>query len=1529
MKTILGLDLGTNSIGWAVVKENKSQLTGIEDAGSRIIPMDAGAMGAFDSGDSISQTAQRTSYRSKRHLIERTILRRERLHRVLRIMNFLPKHYSEHIDRYGKFIKNSEPKLAWKKSKSGKYDFIFIDSFYEMLELFKDSHPEIYSSRKVPVDWTIYYLRKKALTRKISKEELSWILLNFNQKRGYYQLRGEADDTFTGKREEYKKLTIESVEDSGDKKGKSTWYNVTLSNGFVYKKCSDKPLDWVGKEKEFIITYNVETDGSIKKDKDGKEKYSIRMPKEDDWNLLKKKTETDIEDSQKNLGEFIFDNILSQPDQKIIGKLVRTIERRYYKQELMAILRKQKEFHPELNDEQLYKKCVDTLYAHNETYSVSISNRDFTYLFVDDIIFYQRPLKSRKHNVSNCPFEERYYIDKEKNEKICVPVKCIHKSHPVFQEFRLWQFVQNLKIYRNDGTNTDVTHEFFQDYNDIAKIYEWLNERNEIDQKGFLKEYLNLKRPQEYRWNYVEDKKYPCNRTRFAIASKFSNEEKKKLTPELLTKIWHLLYSVSTQEEINSVFTEDKLGENGLYYELRQNFSEESIQKLKTVKFDDDDYGAYSEKATRKLLAIMRAGKYWHEDMIDSCTCGRIEKLLSGEFDKNINNRVREKVKNFSAISDFQGLPLWLAIAIVYDEKPKDKWDSPKDIDNYLKSFRQHSLRNPVVEQIVTETLRIVREIWKKHNTIDEIHIELGREIKSTKEQRIRMTRSITENERTNERIRTLLKEFMDPEYGIDGVRPYSHSQHELLKIYEEGALYKRDYDNTIPEERKEEIRTISRKFSESDNAKRPTKREILKYKLWLDQNYISPYTGQPIPLSKLFTREYEIEHIIPQSRYFDDSFNNKVICETEVNKLKDNQLGFEFIRNHRGEIVTLNNKKKVVILDVDQYKENIRKQYYANKIKLRNLLLDDIPDEFINRQMNDSRYIAKFITALLSNIVREEIAPGEFEPESTSKNIIVCNGQITTRLKQDWGISNVWNQIVIPRFERMNNICETNEFTCLNSEGHLIPAQIRGLNKKRIDHRHHAMDAIVIACATREHVNLLSNEAAKSGSKEMHYALSHKLRRYESVIINGKKRYVAKEFIAPWATFQKDMKIALDNIIISFKQNLRVINKTVNYYCSYYDEQGNLRLDKNGKPRKEYIAQERNSNWWAIRKSLHKEMFYGKVALRKSRKVRLCKAIQNPELIVDKDLKKEILRLLSLGYDEKGIKKYFNEGANKDIWAEVNFNKIECYYFTDNTFAIRKPVGELQDIAKGKTAKEIFENSVNWITESITDTGIQKILIRHLQNNDGDPKVAFSPDGIEKMNENIRMLNHGNEHKPIYKVRVYEAGNRFPLGERGNKCLKYVETAKGTNLYFGIYVDKNNARFYDTISLNKAIDRMKRGESPVPEITEDGKKLLFYLSPNDLVYLPDREEIKNGWIENINNERIYKMVSCTGNELYCIPSYIASPIMQTKELGSNNKAQKAWTDEMIKEICIPLKVNRLGHLMCIGKEYLPKVDVI
>lgn len=1489
MKRILGLDLGTNSIGWALVnaKVDESgieELCSIESAGSRIIPMDSSILGDFDRGNSISQTAERTRLRGIRHLLERCLLRRERLHRVLDILNFLPSHYSQALTRYGQIKDGEEPKLAWRKNTIGKYEFLFVDSFNEMLSDFRKVHPELVG-QKIPYDWTIYYLRKKALTQKISKEELAWVLLNFNQKRGYYQLRGEEEDSTDNKKVEYVALKVVKVEDTGEKRGKDVWYNVHLENGWIYRRTSNIPLDWVGKTKEFIVTTELNEDGTEKKDKEGNIKRSFRSPKEDDWILIKERTQSEIEHSGKTVGTYIYDSILQHPNQKVRGKLVRTIERKFYKEELRQILDKQTEFHPELQNDELYKVCIEELYPTNVAYRLSITNRNFTYLFVNDILFYQRPLKTKKSLIANCSYEEHVVTDKTIGEEKKYGVKCIAKSHPLYQEFRLWQFLSNLRIYKKGlAEDVDVTRDFLKTEDDYVALFDWINNKKSINQKSFLKyPTFGLKKDADkYRWNYVEDKDYPCNETRAQLSAYLSKAGVSLdfLTMETEERLWHLLYSIDDKQTLIKA-----LNKFSATYSLKESFAE-TFQKIPPFK---KEYGAYSAKAIKKLLPLMRMGKYWTEAAIDDNTRSRIEKIITGEYDEKIKNRVREKAITFTGISDFKGLPLWLACYIVYDRhsEAKDiaKWETPSDLQKYLDSFKQHSLRNPIVEQVITETMRTVRDIWIQYGKIDEIHVELGREMKNPADKRRKMTQQISDNENANLRIKALLMEFANPEFEIENVRPYSPSQQDILRIYEEGVLGSVE---NIPED----IENVLKKFKESDVKKRPTRSEVLRYKLWLEQKYRSPYTGQPIPLAKLFTPAYEIEHIIPQSRYFDDSFSNKVICESEINKLKDNKLGFEFIKKHHGEKIELSLGKSVKIFTEDEYEQFVKDHYSRNRAKMRKLLMDSIPEEFIARQLNDSRYISKVVKGLLSNIVREED-----EEEAISKNVIVCTGGVTDRLKKDWGINDIWNKIILPRFLRLNEMTGTNQFTTITSNGHKVPSMPldfqKGFNKKRIDHRHHAMDAIIIACANRNIVNYLNNESASTRSKTSRYDLQTLLCDKVKTDMNGNYKWMIKK---PWETYTQDLYHVLEDIIVSFKQNLRVINKASNMYT---------RTEKRGK----IIAKQEGTNW-AIRKPMHKDTVFGEVNLRKIKTVSLNEAIKNPSRIVVKDFKEKLCALLQEGYDTKRIKKYFED--NKDVWQDINLSKIAVYYFTKETndrfFATRKPL----DVSFNKKK----------IEESVTDTGIQKILLRHLELKGDNPELAFSADGIDEMNRNIVELNGGVYHKPILKVRVYEKADKFAIGAKGNKSSKFVEAAKGTNLYFAIYENDiineltgkiTKKRTYATIPLNVVIERLKQGLSPAPE-DENGNEPKFVLSPNDLVYVPRlNEEAK------LNKKHIYKIVSFTGNRLYGVPYSVANYIVDKTEYSQLNKVE--FTDEKvsIKEVCVPVKVDRLGNIIKIG----------
>lgn len=1478
-KTILGLDLGSNSIGWALIQQDFENKHGkILGMGSRIIPMDQKILGDFGIGNSVSQTAERTGYRGVRRLRERHLLRRERLHRVLHLLGFLPEHYDAQIDftkRFGKFVPEAEPKLAY--SKNG---FLFQTSFYEMLEAFKKSQPEFLKDKHgndclIPYDWTIYYLRKKALTQKIEKEELAWIILNFNQKRGYYQLRGEDFDEEKDKI--FVRLKVADVVNSGEKVRGNNLFDVYFENGWKYDRQVVKTEDWIDKTKEFIVTESILKNGETKR-------TFKAVDSEKDWIAIKTKTEQEIDTSHKTVGTYIFDNLLLNPKQKIKGKLVRTIERKFYKDELKQILTKQKEFHSELQDENLLMDCVRELYRNNEQHQQMLSAKDFVHLILEDILFYQRPLRSQKSSIGNCSLESRKYKDKDGNE-VVQPLKVISKSNPYYQEFRLLQWLQNLVVYRKED-DVYVTNEFLTNQNDWEELLEFLNTKKEIDQKQLieflLKRKLDIKKvpkteTEKYRWNYVEDKTYPCNETRYLIQSRLDKTE--NVPADFLNfdnemALWHIIYSVNDKIEY-----EKALKKFAKKHNLNVESFFENFRKFPPFK---SDYGSFSEKAIKQLLPLMRFGKFWNWKGIQQGSKDRIEKIITGEYDENIKNRVREKAERFQlkTENDFQGLPLWLAQYIVYGRHSEaaisGKWNSVKDLKDYLKDFKQHSLRNPIVEQVITETLRVVKDIWTKYGNgakdyFSEIHIELGREMKNTADERKRLTNQVAENENTNLRIKALLAELaLDRE--VENVRPYSPMQQEILKIYEDGAL-------SSDAEIEEDILKISK-------TAQPTKSELTRYKLWLEQRYRSPYTGQMIPLNKLFTHEYEIEHIIPQSRYFDDGFSNKVICESEVNKLKDKQLGLEFIKNHHGYKVS----DKISILEVDAYEEFVKQNYAKNRAKRNKLLMEEIPEKMIERQLNDTRYISKYISNLLSNIVRDE-KEGSNDDGFNSKNLIPGNGKITTRLKQDWGLEAVWNELILPRFERMNQLTNSNDFTAWNEKHQkflpTVPIELsKGFSKKRIDHRHHAMDALVIACATRDHANLLNNQSAKSDTKR--YDLQYKLRNTEKwKDKDGKERDKFTEFKKPWDNFTVDAKNALENIVVSFKQNTRVINKATNYYEKY--------IERNGEKVKGIVKQEGTN--WAIRKSLHTPMPYGK-KICEFDILRIAENVGKREFIIDTEIKSKVEDL----YQNNNCKVTATQNElKKNSIEDENGNKviITAFRVKSEKFRKRQPISTLSNGGQGGI--KTVEDAVKFMNK-ISDFTLRKDLLIHLKYSNNNLEEAFSAEGIERFNAKRKI--------PVYKLPIAESGSgRFAVGCNIGTKHKYVEADKGTNLFFGIYADKEGKRSYDTIPLNIVIERQKQGLPSVPEFNEKGHHLLFSLSPNDLVYIPNEANAE------MNDKNIYKVVSFSGSQMLCVRQDIATSIVNKKEFSPLNKMERSIEGIMIKDVCVKLKTDRLGNI--------------
>jgi|26BtaG_2_1085354.scaffolds.fasta_scaffold01088_6 CRISPR-associated endonuclease Csn1 len=303
---------------------------------------------------------------------------------------------------------------------------------------------------------------------------------------------------------------------------------------------------------------------------------------------------------------------------------------------------------------------------------------------------------------------------------------------------------------------------------------------------------------------------------------------------------------------------------------------------------------------------------------------------------------------------------------------------------------------------------------------------------------------------------------------------------------------------NEIRQEQNRLQRENDRVKAELDHiGQRPTHVNILKYKLWEECNRTCPYTGRNIEVNQLFSGEVQIEHIFPWSRSLNDSFMNKTLCFADENRAKGDLTPYEFY-GKQGDLKW--NDIKLQALSCFKNKANYPNAY--NKFK--QFVKQKHDSDFITRQLNDTRYISKEAKNYLTKIC---------------DNVMVAPGQMTSNLRHHWGLN-----------------------TILNKEDD---------SKNREDHRHHAIDALVMACSTRSHLQELS-----------------KWNRYD-------RSYDLDNFPKPWKTFREDAERAVDRILVSHKKSTSIL--TVRTHST----------KKNGKTYKNIGV--------AARGQLHKETVFGK----------------------------------------------------------------------------------------------------------------------------------------------------------------------------------------------------------------------------------------------------------------------------------------------------------------------------------------------
>jgi len=267
-------------------------------------------------------------------------------------------------------------------------------------------------------------------------------------------------------------------------------------------------------------------------------------------------------------------------------------------------------------------------------------------------------------------------------------------------------------------------------------------------------------------------------------------------------------------------------------------------------------------------------------------------------------------------------------------------------------------------------------------------------------------------------------------------------------------------------------------------------------------------------------------------------------------------------------------------------------------------------------------------------------------------------------------------------------------------------------------------MDALVIACMTRDHVNLLNNQSAKSETSR--FDLQNKLRnKIKETWIDKKtneqvERDVFKEFKKPWDNFTFDAKNALESVVVSFKQNLRIINKATNNYQKW--------VNKNGVMVKESVKQDGTN--WAIRKSLHTPMPYGKKSYFFDL-LKIAESVGKREYIIDDEIKEKVEKVLiecngKITEAQKRLKQF--------PLTDNNGNPIIQTAFRINTekFRRRQPISLLSN--RGQGGLKTIDDAKK-VIDKIVDFKIRKDLLKHIEECNDDLDKAFSPEVIENFN--------------------------------------------------------------------------------------------------------------------------------------------------------------------------------------------------
>lgn len=1034
------------------------------------------------------------------------------------------------------------------------------------------------------------------------------------------------------------------------------------------------------------------------------------------------------------------------------------LPRQAYEAEFDRIMECQREFYPDmLTDEIIYK-------IRNE------------------IIYYQRKLKSCKHLVSLCEFEKCLYLNKDGKTVFDGP-KVAPCTSPLFQVCKIWESVNALTLRNKAGDELAITKEqrkkMFEHLDNhlkltltdmysilgISKREGWWGGKaigkglqgniTKMQLKEALQGYPGVDDLLKFNLTQVNGSLVDTETGEVVrvVSADFQNEP--------LYELWHTIYSITDKQELANALNK-KFGIE----------DKDIVNRLYKLDFSKPGFGNKSAKAIRRILPYLEEGLMYS----DACRCAGFRH--SNSLTK-AENEARELLKK-------------------------------------LPPIEKNALRQPVVEKILNQMVNVVNAVIDKYQKIDEIRVELARELKQSREERSVTDQNIRRRERENANIIKKIEEFPDI---------------------------------------------------------RASRNRILKYRMWEEAGHKCFYCGQPVNAKEFLAGfNVEKEHIIPKSLLFDNSFSNQVCSCRKCNGEKGNSTAYDY----------MSTKSDAMFNDYLTRIDSYYKEGKISKAKREKLLMpkDKIPTDFIDRQLRLSQYISRKSMEMLKQVCR---------------NVFATSGSVTDFLRHVWGYDEVLHELNLERYAADERLTEDYEYDHYGQKH--VKKRIVGWSK-RWDHRHHAIDALMIACTKQSMIQRLN---ALNTERDAMFA---------EVDLQSEEWKDKRSLLEQWVIEQKPFSTAevmdmTSKISVSFKAGKKVATPGKRF-----------KYVKN----KKVVLQ---TGLIVPRGALSESSVYGQIkAIEKHKPIKYI--FENPILIVKPRIKQLVEeRLKKCGGDvRKAVSSLKGEPIFLDKAKCVKLEYATCY---KQEFVKKYPVRELK-------LKDI---------DSVVDEHVKQVLLARLKGFNYNEREAF------KDLENNPIYIDETKWIAIKTVRCFTGLSAVePVSyNSAGEPIGFVKP--GNNHHIAIYVDKEGKEYEHVVTFWHAVERKKYGipvviTNPLEVWDAIGDKSLpeaflkklpdinweystnFQLNDMFILGLPEdffQDAIKNNDYVTLN-KYLYRVQKCTTKE-YCFRLHIETTVddkyagvkneMLSKQLGKLKKIQSlgAWKAQNPHKV----RVSLLGDI--------------